>query len=464
MKVTSEKVLMTIKYPDRKRGVSLMVSYALLVIVAVALSIFVYSYLKQQLPSERIECSEDVNLIIDGVICNSVSKEVSVGINNGGLFNVSAVFVRMGEEGKRVKTQLNQDTEIFPTPLSPGKEIAFLYDASSVLKPGVDNYEVEIQAAVLDGRVVVPCEGSVITQSISCGAGGGGNQECTDGEERNCPLQGGVCINSNEICVDGSWPGCSSADYGADYEEGTEISCTDGLDNDCDGVTDNSDSDCENWALNFDGIDDYVQVGTAPDFSDVCLNGCSFSAWVRREAGGTGNLPIVARSEAAGIFFSFYVPSIGESLSINIFDSPGPGGNLCTISTDTNSVPIGSWIHVTGVYNLTDVVLYTDGERKIFESCAITIDETAWQNGDTYIGHTSVPSSFFSGDIDDVRIYNRGLSDAEVSQLNDAGPEAEIVTSGLAGWWKFYEGSGNVAEDSWGDNDGSINGATWIAV
>jgi cysteine-rich repeat protein len=59
---------------------------------------------------------------------------------------------------------------------------------------------------------------------------------CTSGETRACSLQAGVCAGSIETCTSGQWPGCSAANYGSNYEL-TETSC-DGLDNDCDGIID----------------------------------------------------------------------------------------------------------------------------------------------------------------------------------------------------------------------------------
>jgi len=53
-----------------------------------------------------------------------------------------------------------------------------------------------------------------------------------------CPLQDGVCAGSGETCDGaGGWNACGPASYGPDYEQ-TETSC-DGLDNDCDGQADN---------------------------------------------------------------------------------------------------------------------------------------------------------------------------------------------------------------------------------
>ncbi len=52
-----------------------------------------------------------------------------------------------------------------------------------------------------------------------------------------CPLQEGVCAGSHQMCDGaGGWLECDAAAYGDDFEE-QETRC-DGLDNDCDGATD----------------------------------------------------------------------------------------------------------------------------------------------------------------------------------------------------------------------------------
>jgi hypothetical protein len=70
---------------------------------------------------------------------------------------------------------------------------------------------------------------------------------CSGSQTQNCPNQQGVCSGSQETCAGGVWPGCNSATYLAhdsNYEAGTEASCSDGLDNDCDGQDDCNDGDC----------------------------------------------------------------------------------------------------------------------------------------------------------------------------------------------------------------------------
>ncbi|MEK6953048.1 MAG: hypothetical protein AABX29_08595, partial [Nanoarchaeota archaeon] len=68
-------------------------------------------------------------------------------------------------------------------------------------------------------------------------------EQCNTGQTRLCSLQQGVCSGSIEVCTNNIWPGCSSINYGINYEI-IESSCSNSLDNDCDGLVDLSDSDC----------------------------------------------------------------------------------------------------------------------------------------------------------------------------------------------------------------------------
>jgi hypothetical protein len=75
-------------------------------------------------------------------------------------------------------------------------------------------------------------------------SGTSGSGSCIDGATQACSNQTGVCAGSQETCTSGSWPGCGAAQYGASYQA-TESSCSDGLDNDCDGLTDCADTSCD---------------------------------------------------------------------------------------------------------------------------------------------------------------------------------------------------------------------------
>ena len=71
----------------------------------------------------------------------------------------------------------------------------------------------------------------------------------------------------------------------------------------------------------------------------------------------------------------------------------------------------------------------------------------------------ATPSSFYNGVLDDFRIYDEALSEAEIEAIMDASPASNLV-----GWWKFDDDSGGIAVDSSGNGyDGTIIGATLVS-
>lgn len=154
-----------------KRGVSEMVAYVLMIIMAIGLSIMVYSYLKQNVPKfETPECSSKVSLIINSATCIASNLGVRLQINllNQGFFNVSAVYIRMGLENKNVKVQMNKEDIYFRNDLSPGKNISLDYLSTDIKSTG--NYVLEVEPAVLTSKGLAVCDSSIITQPIVCAA------------------------------------------------------------------------------------------------------------------------------------------------------------------------------------------------------------------------------------------------------------------------------------------------------
>jgi len=82
---------------------------------------------------------------------------------------------------------------------------------------------------------------------------------CTFGSTKICDKQFGVCESSSQICGSNEiWPGC---DYTSipNYQL-IEQSCDDGLDNDCDGITDRNDFDCSPVLLDVYMADPEVRI------------------------------------------------------------------------------------------------------------------------------------------------------------------------------------------------------------
>ncbi len=155
-----------------KRGISLMVSYVLLVVIAIALGALVYSYLKHYLPSDKAECSDDISITATEVSCDrrSDTASLSVKLYNSGLFNISGVYLRFADAGKSVRLQIpaNKGHELFFQPLSPGGLSRQTLPVTDLIDSSSEDYILEIQPAIFSDRTLIPCQNAVITQPVTC--------------------------------------------------------------------------------------------------------------------------------------------------------------------------------------------------------------------------------------------------------------------------------------------------------
>jgi beta-fructofuranosidase len=110
----------------------------------------------------------------------------------------------------------------------------------------------------------------------------------------------------------------------------------------------------------------------------------------------------------------FWFQASGGNLGLQIFTNSGPNPAL-------SSVPIsyGIWYFVAGTWsrNAGAVSLYLNGELK--KTAAFTYFDTF--PSDVDIGRYNYQDNYnFYGLIDDVRIYNRALSAAEIQAIYNA--------------------------------------------
>ena len=158
-------------------------------------------------------------------------------------------------------------------------------------------------------------------------------------------------------------------------------------------------------AYAFDGSDDYIEV--PPSSSLNITSELTITAWVN--------------IEAAGGFYQHYVVDSrdgsggGYGLNVDTNSSQFWIGNTYPNFPSTGStIEVGSWHHVAGKYDGTDVVVYVDAieiERIPFN---YVIESST---GPLFIGQRYNFLERFGGRIDEVRIYNRALSETEIQEL-----------------------------------------------
>ncbi len=160
-------------------------------------------------------------------------------------------------------------------------------------------------------------------------------------------------------------------------------------------------------ALDLDGVDDYVQVagykGIAGNQSRTC------SAWIKTTKTETEEIMSWGSLETGGKW------SVG--VKNNVFSIRVKGGNIY----GTTVVNDGHWHHVTVTWKpgsdsmLSNARLYVDGnEEEISNLVDIEISTDADQ--DLLFGSFK-ETNHFQGLIDEVRIYDRALSEQEIVEL-----------------------------------------------
>jgi prepilin-type N-terminal cleavage/methylation domain-containing protein len=168
----------------------------------------------------------------------------------------------------------------------------------------------------------------------------------------------------------------------------------------------------ESYAGAFGGntSNDKVITSSSPSFAVIAG---SFSAWINASPTQTANARIVeigSGSTRTSLYLNAGRP--GFYVSVN---------GVITVPDIIGSTPINdnTWHHVAAVWNSTGATLFVDGNK--VASSSSNPNESWSSNPYLYIGeYTGGSSYYFNGAIDDVRIYNRALSPAEIQAMYNA--------------------------------------------
>ncbi|MFC5402673.1 glycoside hydrolase domain-containing protein [Cohnella soli] len=191
-------------------------------------------------------------------------------------------------------------------------------------------------------------------------------------------------------------------------------------------------------ALVFDGLKDGIDLGKAG------ISGqWTASMWVKREDSAAGSASLLGSPEGALKLEQWNNTNKVGMTKFGVADY-----------TFNYTAPIGTWVNLTFVSNGSSTTLYVNGniQDSIAASMTLPLDTIGYIKANPVAGRDS---DYLKGTLDEVKIFRRALSAGEVSQL--------VQTPGLA-YWKFNEGSGTTAADSWGSNTGTVNGASWTTA
>ena len=193
-------------------------------------------------------------------------------------------------------------------------------------------------------------------------------------------------------------------------------------------------------ALDFDGLDDYVEV--PHDDALSIASELTIAAWIYNASPAISGSYRILSKEPPGANDSFWLSLQGQTLWF------GVGGSFYSAPT---TVAPNTWYHVAASFDDANnqVRLYVDGVEvgQYFSGASITVNSSALR-----IGANWESNKYWQGLLDDVRLYDRVLSAADVAALADS------LTDTSAAHWPLDDGAGTTAVDVVGAQDGTLNG------
>ena len=200
-------------------------------------------------------------------------------------------------------------------------------------------------------------------------------------------------------------------------------------------------------AYSFDGVDDFIEPGSHfagyPEFSQLI--------WVKPASPVSGGETRIIQAGVGGIYLD---TTLDELIFEMLFDRVGGTANGNSYSTrflyqTPASVAGNDWYHLALIgHSNNDLDVYINGALA-HSGAGVTDDgqNSNYENSLIGAGHPhqlspGVNFKFFSGDIDDVYVYDRALSPAEVQTLYSAIPRT-LHRTPLRGW---NDGTGDATK------------------
>ena len=188
----------------------------------------------------------------------------------------------------------------------------------------------------------------------------------------------------------------------------------------------------------------------------------TISAWVYWD----GNTPSIIMAKQHNGYDSYCIFGIGMYSSADGQPTIGETGrvyfrakNYSELLTSSALLEKGKWTHLLVTLG-QDAKLFINGSfDKVATGSNFSIP-TDLSSTSSNLGAWFWEGKYkgaMNGKLDDIRIYNRALSEAEVKTLYDS---EKPPVSGLVAYYPF---NGNANDESGNGNNGTVNGATFVA-
>ena len=192
-------------------------------------------------------------------------------------------------------------------------------------------------------------------------------------------------------------------------------------------------------AMNFNGTDSLI----APNSSVLQSDFTTISFWVKVAALPAQGEVYLLSNGGWQERWKISLPAHGKP----VFTTNAAGG-IKDMDSDSVALPVGAWRHVVAVHDGATDKIFINGllKKSIVQTGALK--KTGYPLG---IGYNPIDGgSNFKGDLDDIRIYNRALTDVEIAALYSTQNSAPVITGTLVANYPFDNNSLDIT--AYGNN------------
>jgi len=194
------------------------------------------------------------------------------------------------------------------------------------------------------------------------------------------------------------------------------------------------------YSMDFDGVDDYIDLGDSDDFSfgnGTTDSPFSISAWIK--IGQTTSQGIVTKYGSSDSTREYLFYTTTGKLRLLLLDANNGENNF---TTGITNLAIDTWYHVACTY---------DGRGGINARLGITLyingdEETVTTSGGAYtaMSNTSQPveigkhlTNELLGNIDEIAIFNSELSASDITNIYNLGVPTDLTSLSPLAWYRM---------------------------
>jgi hypothetical protein len=157
-------------------------------------------------------------------------------------------------------------------------------------------------------------------------------------------------------------------------------------------------------ALSFDGVNDWVTVGDSATLD--LTTAMTLEAWVRPTSLGSIWRTVLLKEQPGDVVYALYAGS-QAGVPYGIAYTSGAERQARAVA----AIPLNTWTHLAATYDGANVRLFVNGAQAGIQAATGSMPNSS---APLRIGGNNVWAEWFSGLIDEVRVYRGALTTAEI--------------------------------------------------